>query len=288
MAGPGTPPMTEGAGREATSESVSTEVLLYSVSDTGMAMNAGSNRHGLLLGVLLLLPLSAHCYLCSPFDARMLTERASVVCKVEVLSVAEAGVYADESFRPPLKTPLMVAHVKHVATIKGSPAATFTIAFPERTSTVGYTGLTTGEVCIVFLDATNGTPRFVDVHNGKMPCSAAVVTYDMGETPRDRMLCELLFLCKTGTGTVQLLGTEYLGQLGDVRSRAVLEAESRSADQALRGIALTSLIEVGVAPPPEQILSYLDCDPTTLDYGASLSKYRPPDIAATSGLKCLR
>jgi len=229
--------------------------------------------HRLLLVALLLLPPSAHSYPVNPFDARALTERASVVCKVEVLSVEQAGIYTDDSFHPPLNTIRMVGHVKCLATVKGSPPANFSIAYPEPTSTVGYTGLATGEVCIVFLDATNGTTRFVDVHNGKMPCSAAVVPYDKGGNPRDRMLCELLALCNSSTGETQLLGTEYLGQLRDARARALLETASKSDDQSLRGVALTSLINVGVAPPAEEILSYLDHDPTTFDYGASLSKY---------------
>ena len=167
----------------------------------------------------------------------------------------------------------MVGHVKRLATVKGSPSATFSIAYPKSTSTVQYTGLATGEVCIVFLDATNATPGFVDVHNGKMPCSDAVVPYDKGDKPQDRMLCELLALCNSSTGATQLLGTEYPGQLGDARARALLEKASQSDDQALRGVALTSLIKIGVAPRAEQILSYLDHDPATFDYGASLSKY---------------
>ncbi|MGD0411751.1 MAG: hypothetical protein ABSC18_08580 [Verrucomicrobiota bacterium] len=229
--------------------------------------------HRLLLGALLLLPPSAHSYPVSSFDARALTERASVVCKVKVLSVEQAGAYTDESFHPPLNTIRMVGHVKCLATVKGSPSVNFSIAYPESASMVAYTGLATGEVCIVFLEETNGTPRFVDVHNGKMPCSTAVVPYDKGGKPQDRLLCELLALCNSSTGTTQLLGTEYLGQLKDARARTILETASKSGGQAMRGVALTSLIKIGVGAPAKEILSYLDQDPSNFDYGASLSKY---------------
>lgn len=245
-----------------------------------MRMNVRSKSQCLLLGVLLLLTPAAHSHPVRSFDAGEWTEQASVVCKVEVLSVEQVVepvggyTYTDGSFHPPLNVIRFVAHVKCLAAVKGSPSATFSIDYPKSTDTEEYTSLATGEVCIVFLDATNGTTRFVDINNGKMPCSGAVVPYDQGDKPQDRMLCELLALCRSSTGITQLLGIEYLGQLKDARAQALLETASKSDNPALRGVALTSLINIGVAPPAEQILSYFNQDPKNFDYGASLAKYR--------------
>lgn len=227
----------------------------------------------MLIGLCLLLPFTAYSYLSNGFDARVLAKRASIVCKVAVLSLEEAGLYVDERFEPPLRTTTMVARVKCLATVKGSPATLFDIAYPKATPRVGYTQLATGEVCIVFLVETNGMARFIDVHNGTMPCTAEVVPYDRGDEVKDRILCELLAFCRSSTGVSRLLGTEYLGQLRDVRAREMLDEQSQCADTALRGVALAALIEIGVAPSVDQLLSYLKQDPASFDYGASLSKY---------------
>ncbi|MCX7010350.1 MAG: hypothetical protein NTY53_24445, partial [Kiritimatiellaeota bacterium] len=162
-----------------------------------------------LVCVCVLFPLATHSYVFETFDAKVLLDQAPLVCKVKVLSVNRPWFFE--------KGGSLTARVKCLATIKGiSPEEEFEVVSPASThdglNSVSYTELERGEVCIVFLhNMTRGTATFEDVHNGKMPGLGEFVPFKLGDTPQDRMLRELLALCKSSKGEIRLLATEYLG-----------------------------------------------------------------------------
>jgi hypothetical protein len=237
-------------------------------------------KRGCHLGAVLLLPLAAQAHVSSMFDVKSDMGSAAIVCKVQVLSVSRPWIR--------LSGGQQTAKVKCLSTIKGTSPEKFEISFPAPAQMDFYTDLEKGEHCIVFLHGiARGMATFEDVDNGKMPCLGEVVPHNLGDSPQDRMLCELLAFCKASTGGAQLLAAEYLGQLGDLRAKTLLVELSKSADLLLRGVALAARIECGDAPTPEELITILNQDPAQFEHPASLPRFHvcPPTYHIMSALE---
>jgi HEAT repeat protein len=224
--------------------------------------------------VVLFPACSGFAYPVTPFHVGYLLRKADVVCKLRVLSVSQDGPYVDKHFQPPLRTKKQIARVQTVSRIKGSPAASFEIAYPTSTNTVRYESLAKDEIVIVFLAEQASEYQFVDPHQGKLPALRRVIAREYGETPSDRLLAELIALARSKKGAVKLVAVEQLGKLGDVRARDILRRFSRSGDPVLSGVSLAAMIEMGEAPSVEAVVSSLKRDPAVFGDAKSLAKYR--------------
>lgn len=204
-------------------------------------------------------------YLAAPFSAKYLLRDSDVVCRVHVLSVHVEGTMTDTHFRPPLESARMVARAKTVSVIKGAPAAELEIAFPNPLlltggSMVMYTDLVEGEDAIIFLKKTDSS--IYEFHdplngNGALKVSPKPPKYDLGQTPHDKMLAELLALAAADAPKSPFVSiAEQLGEFGDVRAAPALRKLSVSKDIVARGVALASRIRAGDPPSQTDLLSF--------------------------------
>ena len=222
---------------------------------------------------VIIVSFPAFGYLSSIFDVKRLLNEADAVCKIKVSTVENKGIYSINNIYPSLKAVKITAESKVISSIKGNIPETINIVFPASEQLISFTMLDKDEVAIVFLKRVDKHYEFIDIHNGKMDCINAKIKYQNEENPEDKILSELLALCKQATGKNKLYAIQRLGELEDIRAKKILTKFSISDDSVLRGTALDSLIQMGVSVKEKKLLDYLKLPPELFDEGKSLDKY---------------
>jgi HEAT repeat protein len=238
-----------------------------------------------MIGVIVLLALQSalNAYFVRGFNAREFTGEASVVCKARVMAVREDGEWVDPHFSPPLKSKQLVATLERVRELKAGVPEKFEVQYPAGTPTVGYTDLTPGQVCLLFLKRGENRLEFIDPHNGTFPAVVdAGAPPPPGATESQQVQAEIIAVARHGSPGEQLQALEQLGTFRDAGAIAVLRPLYTDADTAVRGAALAAGLTAGDAPPIESITAFFKLDPSNFDEGASFKKYRSSGYALSN------
>lgn len=277
-----------------------------------MNRNALSYRTFLFvtLGAFLLLPLARSLgyppwtngwHLDCPLQAR---SNADLVCKIRALSTRRAEIikrYLPGGQTDPSR---MLAKSRVLSVIKGECKRAIDIEFHDpKVGTFGFgfptsmrgTGLTKGEVCVVFLKLQEG--RYVlNRIRSKLRVQPKVVDYDLGDTPNLRLLAEMLAGCESEDKMVKLQAVEELGCLGKAlfrelrifkgdrqlfdriafglgRAKEALRKTRRCEYPVIRNMSIISSFWVDESPGIEGPLELLRMNPSDFDKNDSLKEY---------------
>lgn len=261
-------------------------------------------------------PAGSNCWhLNSPFQAK---SNADLVCKVQVLSVRESGVFTGGLSNPSQSMARMIATSKVLSVIKGECLKVIDIEFhypKEKNLNLGfppcqlYTGLSEDEVCIVFLK--QATPYYkLNRIRSKARVRPEVVDYNLGDTPNLRLLAEFLAGCNSDNEMVRLQAVEELGYLGEAMIDSISSSPYRDSKQALerclkmdsglsrardtvgkmrscedlviKNMAIISSFQLDDSPGIEGPLELLRMNPSRFDPNDSIKKYRIRDFCISN------
>lgn len=261
-------------------------------------------------------PAGSNCWhLNSPFQAK---SNADVVCKVQVLSIRQEAVIKSNLFPGAQDVSRMIATSKVLSVIKGKCPEVIDIEF--HYSKDGdlklshplwplYTELSEGEVCIVFLKEAKPYYKLNRIRS-KLRVQPKVVDYNLGNTPKLRLLSEFLAGCESKDEMVRLQAVEELGYLGDAMIREIRSSPYRDSKEALKrclkidsglskarkiirkmrssenlvikSISIISSFQLDDSPGIDGPLELLRMNHARFDPNASLKKYGIRDFSISS------
>lgn len=237
------------------------------------------------LTILILLPARwASGRLVPSFDVVRLMREARVVCKVRVISVKSMGNIKPSTKWIGIKTEEHIATCRVLSKIKGSLGKSIDIRFRkgvrERDARdFGFTDLSVGEVCIVFLKGDSSLYKFVGDYKCKMLITPDAIKHDLGKKPHDRLLAELIATVGSTKGVIRLRAVRELGKLGDARAEKSLRALSASEDVVLIGEFVRAMFRIRKPPKVESVLMVLEKDPKKFGSKLSRKKYGTSNYA---------
>jgi hypothetical protein len=176
--------------------------------------------------------------------------RASLVCKVRVGAITEEDVGSPNGTRCEMTCEV-------ISTLKGETGKEVRIRFRRHGNgpvRPGLNALKAGEVHLMML---SGEAAPYEAY-AAMRAVDAVVEPTYGKRPGDRLLAELVAMCRSDIAAMRTSAIDQIGIMRDTRAKEEVDAAARSDDAELARAGLTAQYRMGIAPDINRVMELFD------------------------------
>jgi hypothetical protein len=170
--------------------------------------------------------------------------QATLACKVRMGAITKsegnshAGMKCD-------------ATCEVISTLKGAVGKTVQITFRQfGNGFTGLNGVKAGEVYIVMLQGEG--PPYQAL--AAMRAMEAVVEPTLGTKPGDRLLAEMVAMCKSNEAPMRLAALRQIGLMRDTRASEVVNAAAKSADAETARAGVIAQYRMKITPEAKRVM----------------------------------